>query len=81
MRLKKLVPKNSQTRTLEILSIKNDWLKMSPVFRSIRGNFRNKMDRCHWCKRKFQDGDTMALAITPKGNKTLCQQCAGEVEE
>jgi len=33
------------------------------------------MDVCFWCKHRFADDETLALAITPKGNKALCQSC------
>lgn len=74
MRITKTVP--AHTVSFEAISCKLDWLTMTPQFRAIRAGFRYKMDSCFWCRTKFQDGDTMALAIANKGNKVLCQDCA-----
>ena len=73
MRITKTIP--ARTVTLEVTSCKPDWLVMTPKFRAIRAGSRYKMDKCYWCHTKFQDGDTIALAITNKGNKALCQIC------
>ena len=74
MKLTKTVP--AHTVSFEATFCKPDWLKMTPQFRAIRSKSRYKMDNCFWCHYKFQDEDMMALAISNKGNKVLCQTCA-----
>lgn len=79
MKLRKRVPASS--RVLEISNIKLDFMTMSQTFREIRAKSKNPMDKCHWCKEPFADGDMMALAIChTSGNKVLCQACAAMVE-
>jgi hypothetical protein len=79
LKLTKTIP--ARTETLEILSVKRDWILMSKTFRGIRAKFSNRMDRCFWCEHVFEDEEAVALAITPKGNKSLCQACAAAAEE
>lgn len=72
----------AHTKTLELNWCKRDYVKMSPIFRNIRGKSRNPMDVCAWCKHKFDDGEMMALACAKKGgNKTLCQKCADAIKD
>jgi rRNA maturation endonuclease Nob1 len=77
MKLSKIKPASTVTFTAE--SCTENYLAMSPKFRAIRSRMRNPMDKCHWCKHPFEDGEMMALAFTKKGNKTLCQACASEL--
>jgi hypothetical protein len=62
---------------------KKSFLTMSPQYRNARRNMRDPMDSCYWCKSKFEDGDSIALAslVERKGNKVFCQGCAAELEE
>lgn len=79
MKLSKRKPASTVTFTAE--SCIENYLAMSPKFRAIRSRMRNPMDKCHWCKHPFADGEMMSLAFTKKGNKTLCQACARELIE
>lgn len=75
--LSRVVP--AHISSFEATSCKLDFMEMSPRFRAIRGKMRNPMDKCHWCKHAFADGEMMALAFTNKGNKVLCQSCAKQM--
>ena len=33
------------------------------------------------CKHHFEDGEKISLAITDKGNKTICHDCAVEIQK
>lgn len=80
MKLSKRVP--ARTKTLHAKWCKADFMEMDQEFRKIRSKSRNPMDKCHWCKHPFEDGEMMALACFQKGgNKTLCQKCAAELLE
>jgi hypothetical protein len=73
VKLSKKIP--SRTVHFEASSCKLDWMEMNPRFRDIRAQSRNPMDKCHWCKHNFVDGEMMSIAITDKGNKVLCHDC------
>jgi hypothetical protein len=76
--LTKLIP--AHTKKLTALWCRKDFMAMSQQFRDIRSRSRNPMDACFWCKYQFKDGDMMALAcFDTRGNKVLCQDCAGEL--
>lgn len=78
MKLSKRVP--SRTKTLKTEWCRNDFMVMSQRFREIRAKCKLPLDACYWCKHKFVDGEMMALACFGRiGNRTLCQQCAGEL--
>lgn len=77
MKLKKTIPARTATFTASQCQI--DWIEMTPRFREIRAGARNKMDKCHWCKHPFADGEKMSLAISDKGNKVLCRSCAEQL--
>lgn len=60
--------------------VQQAFMIMSQRHRDIRSGSRNKMDSCFKCRRKFEDGETLALACFEKiGNRTLCQSCADEL--
>ncbi len=70
----------ARTKTLRAQWCTQNFTIMSDRFRAIRAKARNKMDACHWCGDKFQNGEVMALVALEKGpNKVLCQGCAGEL--
>lgn len=60
-------------------------MRMSPQYRAIRACARKKNTSCGWCRRRFTDGEWMALAIPEggqrRGNMVLCQECASQIEE
>ncbi len=71
---------SARTETLVASWCRKDFMEMSQEFRAIRAKSKNPMDKCFWCKHKFKDGEMMALAcFGGKGNKTLCQECAGKL--
>jgi uncharacterized CHY-type Zn-finger protein len=70
----------SRTVTYKATWCRLEWQEMDDRYREIRSRSRNPMTACFWCKRKFENGDMMALAhFENKGNKTLCQTCAKEL--
>ena len=73
MELSKTVP--ARKVKFEATACQLDFMQMTQRFREIRAKSRNPMDKCHWCKHSFCDGEMMALALTLKGNKTLCREC------
>ena len=78
MKLSRKIPARTETQTA--LWCRKDFLEMSQRFRDIRSKSRNPMDKCFWCKHKFEDGEMMALAyFGSNDNKTLCQGCATEL--
>lgn len=78
MQLSKRMP--ARTKTLVVSQVQKDFVTMDQQFRAIRSGSRNPMDKCHWCGHKFEDGEKMAIALTPKtGNKVLCHDCADEL--
>lgn len=40
-----------------------------------------KEDNCKKCKKAFQKGDRMYLAITDKGNVFICKDCAKQLRK
>ena len=78
--LSKRIP--AHTKTITALWCKKDFMLMSERYREIRSKCRSPMDACYWCGHKFINGEMMALASFEEikvGNKTLCQNCAGEL--
>ena len=75
MRLSKRIP--ARMKTVKLVWLKIDFLKMSPTYRRIRGKSSKPMDACYWCRHSFADGEMMALAcVEGKGNQVFCQACA-----
>ena len=78
LKLSRRVPARTHTETAGWCKL--DFMEMSQQYRNIRSRARNKMDKCHWCKHKFVDGEMMALAaIEGKENRTLCQECGNQL--
>lgn len=77
MKLTKTVP--SHQKSFEATSCVKEFSTMNPKFRAIREKSRNPMDKCHWCKHVFDNGEMMALALCSSGNKVLCQSCADKL--
>lgn len=64
------------------LWIKKEFLPYDDTFREARARMRTKLNKCQKCKRKFEDGEMMALAcFAKKGNKPLCRKCADELDK
>lgn len=70
----------TSTAVFKAIWVKMEFMPMSEMFRRVRAKARNKMTTCFKCRHAFEDGEMMALAcFQGKGNKTLCQKCAGEL--
>jgi len=75
MKLSRRIP--AHTHTEKYNWCRKDYFEMSPRFRAIRSKSRNKLDKCHWCKHHFADGEKMAIAQPVTGRNTvLCPLCA-----
>ena len=78
LKLSKIVP--ARRKTEEFTGVRKDFITMSPRYREIRSKMNNTMCLCHWCKRRFDDGEGMALASRPrKTNVVLCHNCADDL--
>lgn len=72
-KLSKRIP--ARTRTVEFYHVKLDFTTATPTFFNVRASIRSSIS-CFWCKRKFEEGETIALGFMIRGNKMLCSQCA-----
>jgi len=79
MSLSKVIP--ARKVTFVPTWIKKECLVIDQQYRAIRSRMRDPMDKCHWCQVPFEDGDTIALAGHPSGNKVLCAACASKCDE
>lgn len=81
MTLSKMLPAiPARRKTLIAEWCHRDFTAMSPQYRKIRAKCRKAMNKCHWCKHPFEDGEMMALACFEGiGNHTLCHSCADEL--
>lgn len=77
--LSRRIPARVHTETFTWL--KRDFSIYNADWRRIRAKMKEPFDDCDWCKRKFADGEHMALAGRPKGrNFILCHGCVDEME-
>ena len=61
--------------------IKQEYLPYGEKFRAARQGMRKQYNKCKACGHKFEDGEMMALAgFGKKGNQTLCQTCACDLD-
>jgi len=78
--LSREIPKHK--KTVKIRQAKRDGFVMSKRFRQIRAGSQNSLDACFWCGYKFENGETMGLAIMEKGrNKVICDTCFDAMQE
>ena len=81
LELSKLIPEHIERHGFSWL--KRDFSTFTEQWRRVRAKCEEPLDLCDWCKRKFADGDRIALA-QPKAarerNWVLCQSCADEME-
>lgn len=63
----------TKTTNYKISSLGIDTFTYDEGFREARRGSRYRMESCHKCTKKFNDGEKITLAITDKGNKTLCK--------
>ena len=67
------------SRTFTAKWMKTDFTTMSQQYRDIRAKAGKPLDDCWICSHKFKDGEVIALAcFDDRGNKVLCQSCAGQ---
>jgi rRNA maturation endonuclease Nob1 len=52
-----------------------DFAVFNERWREIRGRFRYKGFECYACNKHFQDGESIGLIFTDRGNKTVCKEC------
>ena len=79
-----IISKNipARIKVARVLWVKMDFMVMSQDYRAIRNQMKNKMQSCYWCGVDIEDGEMMALAaFESAGNKVLCQECAGSMED
>jgi hypothetical protein len=73
--LKKTVPKHTHIEKFNWC--RKDWLPYSSDFKRIRDKMSRKLDKCHWCKKRFELDEMISLAQPQKGpNRVLCSNCA-----
>ncbi len=78
MKITRIIP--ARRLTLEAKWCHKEFCVIGPEYRAIRARCAKPMDSCFWCRRKFVDGEMMALACFLKiGNEVLCQECAQEL--
>lgn len=79
MTLTKIIP--ARTQTLTAAACRKDYYENNETFRKVRKNCRNKMDKCHWCKRAFVDGEKMSFVMLSEkhGNQVLCGKCCDQL--
>ena len=70
----------TKTTVYDIRAIKVDFSEYTERFREIRNRFKYKGSACFICHKPFAIGDMIGLIFTDKGNKVVCQACAGKVE-
>lgn len=69
MQLTKQIP--ARTKTMSFKACSKNYTTLADGWRKVC---------CFWCKRKFENGDAMALALAQKGrSRVLCQSCAAEL--
>lgn len=55
-----------------------DWMEKA---RRMNLKWQLQQTHCKKCKRDFQDGDRMYMAITDRGNVFLCKECAATLRK
>jgi len=67
---------SARTKTIMFQWVRRDFSVMGPKWRAVRAKMRTKLDHCGWCKRAFNDGDTIGLGCPKSGkNIVLCDTC------
>ena len=75
-KLTKIIPARRVTENF--MWVRREWMTFGQ-YRNARETHKMSVDRrCFWCKKKFEDGDQIALAGRRRGNKLLCVECAEE---
>jgi hypothetical protein len=76
-----ITKKVTTTTKYKITQAGLDMMHFDESYRRIRGNYKYKGFECFMCKHHFEDGEKISLAITDKGNKTICHDCAVEIQK
>lgn len=79
---KTVPPKPARKKTWTITGYNENFTTMGPIYRAVRSKMRIPLDTCGWCSHKFEDGESMGLAMVEgKRNQVLCQNCVAEITE
>jgi hypothetical protein len=73
------MPSITRTKTTitiyEITHVVVNFSVFDETWRRIRGRFSYKGFECYNCHKHFEDGDSIGLIFTNRGNKTVCTEC------
>lgn len=75
------IVKRVETRWVVVKVSRDGAFCFDEVWRSIRSKAKYKGSACFRCNSRFSDGQGMALAITNRGNRVVCHECAAELRE
>jgi hypothetical protein len=77
--LSKVIP--ARVERVRFRWVNAEFSVMGPRWRAVRAKMKDRADSCRWCRHRFEDGETMALAAPEKGaNWLLCQKCLTEMQ-
>ncbi|WP_288924756.1 hypothetical protein [Aminobacterium colombiense] len=71
----------TETIVHKIIGVALDFDTFNETYRRIRSNYKYKGFECYSCGKCFENGETIALVFTDKGNKTVCRKCGLEFQE
>jgi len=72
-----LQPIPARKLKVEFTFVRKDFAVINDNWRRIRAKARNPMVACFWCKKDFENGESIALAArAKKANVVLCHSCA-----
>ena len=77
MKLTKMIPARRETAVAKWCN--REFTVYSEEYKLARSHCKHQMNTCWWCGHPFLFGEMIALAQFEKGNKVLCQGCAGEL--
>jgi len=68
-------------KTYTPIWIRSEFSSYGEGWKRVRANLSYKADRCFWCDRMFDDGESIALiALLKVGNKVFCENCANKLK-
>lgn len=70
-----------KTERYSISNIALNIFTYTEQFKQIRSKFRYKANKCHVCNKKFKIGEKISSAVTNKGNRVICNDCAKKLAE
>jgi rRNA maturation endonuclease Nob1 len=65
----------TKTTVYNITNVAIDFAVFDNLWREIRGRFEYKGFECYACNKHFEDGESISLIFTNRGNKTVCREC------